>query len=138
MSDGAVLRSALDAKIQEWLNCPPKEGCECDACLVYEAKVQCARELSALLTPTRRTRRPRNAMTCPDDVLPTNPETPAHWAILGLALAIVAIDLILLLSGRNTLSQYVQHQSQKFKWLKWIGFTGLAVLAWHLFVGFPW
>lgn len=77
---------------------------------------------------------------CPDDVIvpAADPETPARLAIIIIALALVITDVVLELTGHPTISTYIQHKSKKFPWLKWVGFAGLAFLAWHLFVGFPW
>lgn len=67
-----------------------------------------------------------------------DPSAAATWAIISIFIFVLIFDIWALSTGHHTISQRVQHLSRDFKWLKWIGITGLIFLGWHLFWGFPW
>ena len=73
-------------------------------------------------------------MTCPDDPSRSN---LAGWLLLGLALAVIAIDVVLLKTGRPTMSQWAKRITRGRPWWKAFGLSVIGVTLWHLFFGGP-
>lgn len=76
---------------------------------------------------------------CPDDVAPlvATGTDPAKWMIIGVVAAIIGYELLAMLMGWKTISQYTQAKSAKYPWVKWTLFPVLGLLVWHLIQGGP-
>jgi threonine/homoserine/homoserine lactone efflux protein len=72
---------------------------------------------------------------CPDDLVPPDISAPAaQWMWIGIIVAVVVFEIVMLHTGQPTLSQFVQH---KPRWFRVLSVVGLAVLGWHLLFGGP-
>lgn len=58
---------------------------------------------------------------------------PAAWAWLIILLMVVGFETWAIFTHHLTLSQWIQRQSVKHRWLKWLGVGLLSTLIWHLF-----
>jgi hypothetical protein len=79
---------------------------------------------------------------CPELLDPTpppitNPDAPATWAWLAIAVLVIGIDLLLYASGHSTLSQRILHFVGGRVWLAWLGVALFTLLGIHLFFGGP-
>lgn len=71
-------------------------------------------------------------LPCPDDLVPpdlVDVARPAEIAWLVIIVGVLAFELWAIHQHRNTLSQYVQH---KPNWFRWAALGGVIVLGLHL------
>jgi cytochrome c biogenesis protein CcdA len=72
---------------------------------------------------------------CPDELslLPArttaSPDTIALWAWVGIIVAVLVFEVIMIRTGHSTLSQAVQHQPA---WFRWAALGGVVILGLHL------
>ncbi len=72
---------------------------------------------------------------CPQPPPPQS--NAAGWWLLGIALAVIVIDVILLRTGRPTMSQWVKRRTARRPWWKLFGMASIGLILWHLFFGGP-
>lgn len=59
------------------------------------------------------------------------------WVLLAIVLTILIGEVVLIATGRPTISQWVQRKTKGRPWWKAFGVVSIGLLLWHLFEGGP-